>query len=641
MPSRYQTIFTISTDAKQGLELLDDVRAFISGGVAEQFGEPEVTAADEGEWKNDQGKLRIDSEVHEGVGFFRLLWERPDGWHLRWRLATLKGEVEADVQVSGPDNDTREAGPPSALEDVLNRYRCRIQGYDMWGDVVQGIGEANADWYADSVIFNPERTIPVVAISPQGTLEGPGRFQRAHMLLRGIAAIALPSRDGLAEINAKLGRLACSGGEVRVYQPGATREDDPDRHRRWRPGEVDWGEIRDECMHILAMSRGPQLYHEVREEIVRLWEEEQPEETLDNLSSSAQVREKAAEYTASVEERDARSKAEAERDEWQEKYAALERESKREIERLQKAADESDNTINELLDQINSPSSVESVISQLRSQNAELREERDTYKKQVEAHQDQSATIDRLTRERDEAKQDATTWEKKAKGAETETGSDKHGRRRADAVFKAEIASLERDKENLEVALAQKDIRISQLEDRVGKQDEELEQYRQNPEQAGIIEEEPLPEPPDQPKSVIDVVRGLQDLPGLRFLRSAYDSAEDSPYQHLHLLDPVIRAISECGVSRARGPLGETVERWFTNRNVEYSPHESEATNRLYPRIWTDDNCGGDINLEEHIKLGAGGNRDPKDVLRIHMAWCEDEGVWLIGHCGEHLRTAD
>ena len=305
MPSRYQTIFTISTDDKQGLELLDDVRAFIGGGVAEQFREPDVASSTKGEWKNDHGKLRIDSELREGAGFFSLLWERLDGWHLRWRLATLTREVEADVQVSGPDDDTREAGPPSTLEDVLNRYRCRIQGYDMWGDVVQGIGKENADWYADSVIFNPERTIPVVAISTQATLEGPARFQRAHMLLRGIAAVALPTRHDLPLINAKLGRLACSGGEVRVYQPGATREDDPHRHRRWRPADIDWGEIRDECMRILAISRGPQLYHEVRQEIVRLWEEEQPEETLGSLSSSVQVSEKATEYAVSAEERDA------------------------------------------------------------------------------------------------------------------------------------------------------------------------------------------------------------------------------------------------------------------------------------------------------------------------------------------------
>ena len=305
-PSRYQTIFTISDDDKQGLELLEDVRAFVADGVAKQFGEPDVASSPEGDWNNTQGKLRIDSEVREGVGFFSLLWERLDGWHLRWRLATLKGEVEADIQVSGPNNDTREAGPPSALEDVLNRYRCRIQGYDMWGDVVQGISRENADWYVDSVIFNRERTIPVVAISPQAIFEGPARFQRAHMLLRGIAAVALPSAHDLPVVNGKLGRLACSGGEVRVYRPGATREDNPNLHRKWRPSEVDWGEIRDECMHILALSQGPRLYHEVREEIVRLWEEEQSEEALGNLSSSAQVREKATEYGVLAEERDAR-----------------------------------------------------------------------------------------------------------------------------------------------------------------------------------------------------------------------------------------------------------------------------------------------------------------------------------------------
>ena len=643
MPSRYQTIFTISADDKQGLELLSDARAFIGGGVAEQFGEPDVATADEGEWKNDQGKLRIDSEVREGVGFFSLLWERTNGWHLRWRLATLKGEVEADVQVSGPDNDTREAGPPSALEDILNRYRCRIQGYDMWGDVVQGIAETNADWYVDSVIFNPERTIPVVAISPQGTLEGSARFQRAHMLLRGIAGVALLSRADLPGISAKLGRLACSGGEVRVYQPGATRDDDPRQHRRWRPGEVDWGEIRDECMHILAMSRGPQLYHEVRDEIVRLWEEEQPEVALGNLSSSAQVREKAAEYAALVEERDARSKAESERNEWRDKYATLKRESEREIERLENDSQSASETINELLDQINSRSPTETLVSQMHSQISQLQSERDAFRRELESRADQTEDVVRLTQERNDARNFANHMETERDAAYAErdelaiqggnpVGSDKHSNRRAEAQHRRELEKLNDRIGGLEITIAQKDTRIENLERML----EEAGAYGST-----VSSTDDSIAFEGEPKSALEVVQSLAILPGLRFLQSAYDSAEDSPYQHLHLLDPAIRAISECGVRQAEGPLGMTVEDWFKQCTVDYSPHESPATNRLYPRVWPDDNCGGDLNMEEHVKLGAGGNRDPKDVLRIHMAWCKDEGVWVIGHCGKHLPTAD
>ncbi len=559
--SRYQTIFTISADDKQGLELLEDARALIGSGVAEQFGELDVASSTEGEWKNDQGKLRIDSEVREGAGFFSLLWERLDGWHLRWRLATLKGEVEADVQVSGPDNDTREAGPPSALEDILNRYRCRIQGYDMW-DLVQGVSKENADWYADSVIFNPERRIPVVAISPASMFEGSARFQRAHMLLRGIAAIVVPSGHDLPVINNKLGRLACSGGEVRVYQPGATREDDPSLHRKWRPNEVDWGDIRDECMQVLALSQGPRLYHEVREEIVRLWEEDQPEENLGNLSSSAQIRRLESEL---AEERDARSRAEAERDHWK----ALS----------------------------------EKTALDVASANDELASV--------------SASVEGSS-----------------------TAGTKRTKRKADAEHRAELEKRDDRIQDLEFALSQKDARIGYLEQRV----DELSEMAGG---GNRLQEKLPPEADDnnefseslhELKSVSEVVLNAQKLPGLRFLDSAFSSANDSPYKYLDRLDRAFTALSEYAEIQIAGqPLRMSSADWFQQKGLDYVAHESQQAMQEHGRDFTDDRCRTNIAMPEHIRFGGGGNRDPKDILRIHFAWCRKESLVLIGHVGRHL----
>lgn len=652
MPSRYQTIFTIIGREQSGLSLLNEVRAFVLGRVSEQYGEPELATTDEGEWESENGHLRVDSDQREGVGFFSMSWMRNDGWNLRWRLATLKGELEADVQVSGPDGDPRPAGPPGALDEVLKRYTCRIQGYDMW-DVVQGISKENADWYADSVIFNPERRIPVVAISPAGILEGSARFPRAQMLLRGIAAIAVPTGYDLSVINGKLGRLACSGGEVRVYQPGATREDNPSLHRRWRPNEVDWGDIRDECMHILALSRGPRIYHEVREEIVRLWEEDQPEENLGSLSSSAQIRGLESEL---AEERDAKSRAEAERDDWRNKHETLDRNSTRDIERLKKNVLESDNTIVELLAQINSPSSAESVIPHMRSQNAELHEERDSYKRELDTREDQSEDVARLTRERDSLsnslekitkERDAALVQLDSDGESSTTGL-KRGQRKAEAEHRKEIEKRDDKIDGLDLTVRQKDTRIVDLERMVSELTVLSETYGLGRENIRNYDETPSPddgEPNEgfaklasKPKSVIEVVRELEGSRSMRFLETAYESAKKSPYQRFDVLEQTIMAISECGVLRAKGSLGQTLESWFQeNHKVDYRPRESETTGRKHPRIWRDDECGNELNMEEHITLGGGGNRDPKNVLRIHMAWCDKEKLWVIGHVGRHL----
>ena len=546
MPSRYQTIFTISADDKQGLELLDDVRDFVRGVVADQFGSPDVATADEGEWKNDSGQLRIDSDHIEGVGFFSLSWTRNTGWNLRWRLATLKGEVEADVQVSGPDRDPRPAGPPGALDEVLKRYTCRIQGYDMW-DVVQGISKKNADWYADSVIFNPERRIPVVAISPAGILGGTARFQRAHMLLRGIAAIAVPTGHDLSVVNGKLGRLACSGGEVRVYKPGATREDDPNLHRKWRPNEVDWGDIRDECMHILALSQGPRIYHEVREEIVRLWEEDQPEKNLGNLSSSAQITGLESEL---AEERDARSRAEKARD--------------------------------EALAQIDFTES-------------------------------------------------------------SSTGGGKRGQRKAEAEHRRELEKRDDRIEDFELALYQKDGRIGYLEQRVAELSEMAGSGNSN-------EEELSPKGDDNNEysgslyelnSVTEVVLNAQKLPGLRFLDSAFSSANESPFRYPDRLIGAFAALSEYAeIQRAGQSPGVPLDDWFQQKSLDYVAHEGQQAVQKHGRDFTDDHCRTNIAMPEHIRFGGGGNRDPKDVLRIHFAWCKRENLLLIGHVGRHLDVA-
>ncbi|MYD36601.1 MAG: hypothetical protein F4X20_06295 [Dehalococcoidia bacterium] len=164
MPSRYQTVFTISGLGRNGPNLLDHVRSYIRGIVHEQFGIPLVAWTDDGVWENENGELRIDSDRRDSFAYFTLTWRRPDEWEMRWRLSTRGDDVEAEVQVLGPDNDIRTAGAPALLDDVLRTYHCRIQGETPYPDAIAVTNE-NTDWYAESLILGQERRIPVVAVS--------------------------------------------------------------------------------------------------------------------------------------------------------------------------------------------------------------------------------------------------------------------------------------------------------------------------------------------------------------------------------------------------------------------------------------------------------------------------------------------
>ena len=653
MPSRYQTVFIISGLGRNGPDLLEDVRNYIRGTVHEQFGIPLVALTDNGGWENENGELQIDSDRRDSFAYFTLTWRRPDEWEMRWRLATKGDDVEAEVQVLGPDNDKRTAGAPALLDDVLRTYHCRIQGETPYPDVVTVTNE-NADWYSDSLLFNPERRMPVVAVSERLRGDPNGLANRALNILRGIATVVTYTYvDGVA-INSRLGRLACSGGEVRVYRPGADPSDVQVLHRKWRPQDARLGEIRDECMHLLSQYDDPRLYHDVREEIFRLWDEElaESEEEEDSISD-----EKVAAFENELAEaKTANKSAEKEREEWRGKHEALEWESGREIKRLEKDSQDASKTIGELLDQINASSPAETVIGQMRVQISDLRSE-------LERRVDQSEDVARLAYERDEAKKstqdlardyrsvvaDRDSLQRQVNEVES-VGTDKHSQRKETAKLRGELKEKETRINDLLGTLSDLERRIRELQGEMAKQSQESEGYLQDREPSFASDEEPAdvgdePEystgvPPAPPKTAREVILNSQNLPGLRYLDSVSISVADSNFAHVISLDRVLKAISECGTARAKGPLGVNVETWFKQRGVDYRPHESEQTNIRHPRVYRDGKCGVDLDMQEHIALGAGGNRDPKDVLRIHMAWCENKNVRNIGHVGRLLDVA-
>lgn len=637
MPSRYQTFLTISGLDSSGPDLLEDVRNHIRGIVHKQFGIPLAAWTEDGVWENENGELRIDSDRRDSFAYFTLTWRRPDEREMRWRLSTKGDDVEAEVQVLGPDNDRRTARAPALLDDVLRTYHCRIQGETPHTDVVT-VTDENADWYVESLILAQERRIPVVAVSERLRGEPDTGIARALNILRGIATVVTYSYVDSASINSGLRRLACSGGEVRVYRPGASRMDAQELHRKWRPNDVDWGDIRDECMHLLSLNDGPRLYHDVREEIFRRWDAELEEAegevaedatrneqlALENERLETELKDAKATYTVDVREL---------RDDLTTEKRARE-DADAELLKFQFAQ-----SFSELMEKERGESSKDSAALQvLKDQNEELTKQLDEARGLVKLREDER---DELKRERDDLR---------GQLEEAPTATNKHSQRGAGQILQKEMVAKDQQIEELGLTVGGLMASLRAKDVTIGELGNELEEYRQgNRSSSDYVEERPdiidEPEEPESaplsgPRTVSEVILFSQNLSGLRYLDGVSLTAADSNFAHLDSLERALQTISECGIARANGPLGMTPEAWFKEHGVDYRPHESEETNRRFARVYRDGECGIDLDMEKHIALGGGGNRDPKDVIRIHMAWCDREKLWVIGHVGRHLDVA-
>ncbi len=142
--------------------------------------------------------------------------------------------------------------------------------------------------------------------------------------------------------------------------------------------------------------------------------------------------------------------------------------------------------------------------------------------------------------------------------------------------------------------------------------------------------------------SVLAVVDWAEaNLDGLRFLDSVRKSAKEAPLvENRDKIKDVFLAMSQCATQMAAaGSLGTDFQAWFSKKNLEYAPHESEITMSKYGkerRFW--DSANEDwVEMQPHFKLGGG--RGANNLLRIHVLWSGDENCWLVGHVGRHLPT--
>ena len=125
------------------------------------------------------------------------------------------------------------------------------------------------------------------------------------------------------------------------------------------------------------------------------------------------------------------------------------------------------------------------------------------------------------------------------------------------------------------------------------------------------------------------VVEADKSLDGLRFLRTAFESAGRSQFQRPDEVYRAFEVLSECAAARRNRALGVSVTDWLAGRGVDYAAGESEHTERKHgeTRIFVDE------YMPAHLKIGG-------NELRVHLIWEKSAGGWLIGHVGAHLPTA-
>ena len=211
----------------------------------------EADHGEDGDWEADGQRLRIRRGSAAGLGFFIFAWTVPDTqrpedrWTVELRLSTEGEGVAAEVRLSLEAEDElvhtdvgAASRPPRGyvrvglIRELLDAFDCRAGSLRLTG-APRHVSAAGAAQFVRELLLNPDRTLPVVAVSPdRGGLAWDADDLQGRLAARAIVAVL--ADDATRAISDELGtRLACYGGAVRVYQPGLANTDNPWRHRFW------------------------------------------------------------------------------------------------------------------------------------------------------------------------------------------------------------------------------------------------------------------------------------------------------------------------------------------------------------------------------------------------------------------------
>lgn len=219
MPAQYETCFTINgSGGVSGVQLLREVTERITG---------ELLSSTAGEDAPD-----VETGATESAGYTRVSAERnypADPQYrvrLEVRLCTSGGALDAEVQsrfLSTTEAAPPEllAGPPRLLQFIASEFRC-ADGSEPLPRQPRYVTVDAAESFARESVLNPQRRLPILALS-EGRNGIPALDpDRAQRTLLGVASVAVLSPVAATELTRYLGRwFSSSVGALQILWPGS------------------------------------------------------------------------------------------------------------------------------------------------------------------------------------------------------------------------------------------------------------------------------------------------------------------------------------------------------------------------------------------------------------------------------------
>ena len=584
MAEYYRTVFSITKQGLHGLDLIESASTVVFDWAKESMGPCEPVTDSPDEWDGVKGRLRVRRHVDHSFGTYRLVWERPapcgdtGRWRLSVRLATVGEDVEADIEVLGLEGQ-HEGGCDEYLARLPTVPTKLLTAFDcrLDGRRLTTTARRIID-HDDATSFAPD------------DLFNPDR-QIPLVVVSRDSHRAGVDEDRLQEMLLGLAFVVSYDHDMAWFVskdlPQALRCYDG-AVRLYSPG----------CSPTDISQQNPYWLltdaQQLQQSTDRFWLMLR-DECVNRVSRHTRRR-----LFSSVRQRIQNT----------------------ETERL------------------------ESRLSGLEEQQSELETElkrrRDELESEIESRRsylgDDLSAIQALEAELDLRRQELEA-EMENRRAELETDLfdiiEGDADRRTAAAIRIARAYFNRS-ERLADELKQLTARVKQIEPRNGHPDSSNEAIATADPGKNRAVDNLRASPQPRFTTLLECVEHAHRvLGGLRFLPTAFEAAGSSQF---HRADEVYRKLvylDDCARARRNGPLGIDVTAWLEQRGVDFAAHEGERVDAQFKleRTFYDREQDDYVYMPAHIRMGRG-------ELRIHVSWVENEGRWLIGHVGPHLRVA-
>lgn len=384
MPSEYETAFTINPagPAAAGVTLLRQATErikteLLSSAAGADEEAPDIETGDTG----SAAYTRISAERnYPGDARQRM--------RLEVRLCTRNDALDAEVRSrflspadAAPPNLL--AGPPRLLQFIAAQFQCAI-GPDTLTRQHRRIAPGEAETFARQSVLNPQRRLPILAISQDRQGRPPIDPDRAQTVLLGVATVAALDQDAPTALTRHItGRwFSAFNGAMQILWPGCRIDANgngprihyPANAAAHRPPAELLRELQQACLDHAPESDFDSVFSDARVSVImernRLLETRQ--QTLDQQSPQASPSE------TDALKRDLRKQEIAAREAARKWHSAM-----TSVAKLEQELAAANNHIEEL-SAAQSPT-IESqdekeTIRQLRTENRELRKERDNFR---------------------------------------------------------------------------------------------------------------------------------------------------------------------------------------------------------------------------------------------------------------------